>query len=167
MHDIISRNTAVDKQIKIKQLITVDVVGDGNCFFRFVAMSVYGCQSRHSQLRAAVALSMLSMMGDGCQHTDDVLAYRRRVDEISKDGNYAGEEAILATAKYLQRSICVFMASDTASPLTYSPPVSVTTTNGGSNHIAFHEPGHYLAVSKMRPHCSFTSSTAKNSTSLN
>ena len=50
-------------------------------------MSVYGDQCRHAQLRAAVALSLLSMMGDGCQHTDDILAYYRRLYEISKDGN--------------------------------------------------------------------------------
>ena len=112
MHDIISRNADVDKQIKKRQLITVEVLGDGNCFFRAVAMSVYGDQSRHAQLRAAVALSMLSTMGDECQHTDDVLAYHRRVNEISKDGNCVGEEAILATAHYLQWPICVFIASD-------------------------------------------------------
>ena len=46
-HDTISINAAVNKQIKMKQLITVDVVGDGNCFFQAVAMSVYGDQSRY------------------------------------------------------------------------------------------------------------------------
>ena len=47
VHDIISRNAAVNKQIKMRQLITVDVVGNGNCFFRVVAMSIYGYQYRH------------------------------------------------------------------------------------------------------------------------
>ena len=125
-------------------------------------MSVYGDQSRHAQLRAAVALSMLSTMRDRCQHTNDVFVYRRRVEEMSKDGNWVGEKAILAIANYLQRPICVIIASETALPLTYSPPASVTTAAGDSILIALHEPGHYLAVLRIKTHCPFTSFTAKN-----
>ena len=99
--------------------------------------------------------------------TDDVLTYRRRVDEISKDGTWVSQEAISAAANYPQRPICEFIASDTALPLTYSLSALVTTAAGDSILIAFHEPYHYLTVLRMKPHRAFTSSTAKKSTYLN
>ena len=82
-----------------------------------------------------------------CQLTGDTATARRRIDEIATDGNWVGENVILAMTDYLQRQICVFFASDTASPLTYS--LMASDTCGVVNdpiRIAFYEPGHFRAV---------------------
>ena len=65
--DIAMRNSSVDKQHTSRQLISVDVIGNGNCLFRSVAMCLYGDQFRHAQLRAAVVLLMKSRVEAECQ----------------------------------------------------------------------------------------------------
>ena len=98
-------------------------------------------------MRVAVVFLMKSKMEAECQLTGDAATARRRIDEIATDGNWVGEDVILAMADYLQRQICVFFASDTASPLTYSPPASDTCgVVNDSIRIAFYEPGHFWAV---------------------
>ena len=49
---IATRNASVDRQLTNKQLVSVDVIGDGNCLFRSVVMFLHGDQLRHAQLRA-------------------------------------------------------------------------------------------------------------------
>ena len=112
-----------------------------------MAICLYGDQLRHAQLRAAVVLLMKSKMEAECQLTGDVVTTGRRIDEIATDGNWVGEDVILAMAEYLQRQICVFFASDTASPLIYSPTASDTSSVVNDPiRIAFYEPGHFRAV---------------------
>ena len=116
-------------------------------------MCLDGDQLRHAQLRAAVVLLMKSRMETECQLPSDAAAAKRRIDEIATDCNCVVEDVILAMADYLQRQICVFFASDTASSLIYLPTASYTC--GVINDpilIAFYEPGHFLAA--VRKICS-------------
>ena len=64
--DIAMRNSSVDKQHTSRQLVSVDVIGNGNCLFRSV-VCLYGDQFRHAQLRAAVVLLMKSRVEAECQ----------------------------------------------------------------------------------------------------
>ena len=58
-------------------------------------------------------------------------------------------DVILAMADYLPWQICVFFASDTALPLTYSPTASDTcSVVNDPIRIAFYEPSHFRAVVK-------------------
>ena len=85
--------------------------------------------------------------------TSGATAARRRIDEITIGGNWVSKDVILAMADYLQRQICIFLASNTASPLTYS--LTALDTYGVVNdpiRIAFYEPGHFWAV--VRKICS-------------
>ena len=85
-----------------------------------------------------------------CQLTGDAATARRRIDEIATEGNWVGEDVILAMADYLQRQICVFFASDTASSLTYSPTAFDTcSVVNDLICIAFYEPGHFRAVASQ------------------
>ena len=82
-----------------------------------------------------------------CQLTGKVAAARRRIDVIVIDGDWVGEDVILAIAEYLQRQRCVFFALDTASPLTYSLTASDTCgVVSDPIRIAFYEPGYFRAV---------------------
>ena len=141
-----TKNASVDKQLTSRQLAYFDILSDGNCLFRSVAMCLYGYQLKHAQLRAAVVLLMKSRVEAECQLPGDAAAAKRRIDEIATEGNRVGEGVILAMADYLQRKICVFFASDMASPLKYSPTAS--NTSGVINdpiHMAFYELGHFRA----------------------
>ena len=50
------RNDALEKQVNANQLASIiDVMGDGNCFYRAVSVSVHDDQSRCGNLRKALA----------------------------------------------------------------------------------------------------------------
>ena len=98
-------------------------------------------------LNCVQQLLMKSKMEAECQLIGDAAAVRRRIDKIATDGNWVGEDIILAMADYLQRQICVFFASDTVSPLINSPTASDTCgVVSDPIRIAFYEPSHFRAV---------------------
>ena len=49
------RNAAVDKQLRDNKLQSVDVFGDGNCFYRAVLVSLCGDQNNYSTLSKSIA----------------------------------------------------------------------------------------------------------------
>ena len=49
------RNSALEAQLAAKSLKSINVCGDGNCFFRALSMSLYGDESAHAQLRTSIA----------------------------------------------------------------------------------------------------------------
>ena len=51
------------------------------------------------------------------------------------DDTWAGENITKVAADYLQRNICIFMSTVSASPLIYEPV-----------YLGFYEPGHHRAV---------------------
>ena len=122
--------------------------GDGNCFFRSIAVIISGQQSQHGQLRQSVANHIRSNYESIFAHADavvnDIEAACKCADNISKLGTWAAEDAILATAHYLQRAILVHVGSKQSSPLAYTP----TNVSPAKEpiRIAFYEQGHYRPV---------------------
>ena len=123
------------------------MVGDGNCFYRAVSVSLYGDQNNYSTLRKSIANFIVSMQ-TGTSFAD-FESLRQLAANVSKDGTWAGEDVIVVTANYLQRQIHVYFASVTASPLKYSPQLA-TLPSTLPILIAFYEPGHYRAVTVAR-----------------
>jgi OTU-like cysteine protease len=160
---IMSRNTSLDSQLRNKGLHTTEVISDGNCFFRSVSVSLYGSQLRHTELRKSVAEHVLlnyeHIFASAGVTSGDGEAARKCAESISKDGTWAAEDAILATADYLQRDIIIFVSPSKISPLTYT--ANCISPKQQPIAAAFYEPGHYRPVfekldapSVMSEHCS-------------
>ena len=140
------RNNDLQQQLNIKHLYTIDVSGDGNCFFRSLSVSMHGHQNEHGALRAAIACH-IHKESDGLVGPDrDVL--RQRAADIGKSGTWATEDIILAAADCLQRPIHVYVAAARSSPLVYSP----TQLQAARSPLllAFFEPGHYRSVASRQ-----------------
>ncbi len=137
------RNNSVDLQLSSKNLCSIDVIGDGNCYFRALSVYLNGHESDHMTLRQTIIQCLATTFGLA---SDDALGNESASNQVSKlmsSGTWVGEEAILATSAYLQRDVHVFTAFAKSSPLIYAansancaPPIT----------LAFYEPGHYKAV---------------------
>jgi hypothetical protein len=140
------RNSSVEKQLADNYLYSIDVVGDGNCFFRALSLSLHGSQSLHAQLRKAIALHLRDNTTAvfGPSLSDDLCAVRDCVNSLLTNGSWAGEEAIVTAADYLQREIQIYTSFGTTSPLIYSPASCAPCHPPIA--LAFFEPGHYRLV---------------------
>ncbi len=137
------RNDALDEQLKAKKLVTKDVLGDGNCFFRACSASLYGHQENHLVLRKAVAfyISDLAKCATKAERND----FEKLASIVNTEGKWIGEDVILMTARYLQRPVYVYISTVQSSPLIYSPP-AVKGVSTLPVMLAFYEPGHYRSV---------------------
>ena len=88
------RNWALDKQLSLKHLRTIDVRGDGNCLLRALSVGLYGHEEEHKNLRKSIANYMISM---------------NMSSNIINDGVWIGEDGIIAAAMFLSREIHVFL----------------------------------------------------------
>jgi hypothetical protein len=147
------RNTALLKQLSDKHLTYVDVTGDGNCFYRALSYTLYGNESQHVELRRQVADHIYLHHARIFRTSSDITpAERASIDQsvqlMRTNRVWAGEEAILAAADFLQRELHVFkyVTSVGTSPSVYAP-VSVSGSELCSPlRLAFFEPGHFQAV---------------------
>ena len=101
------------------QLLSIDVVGDDNCFFRAVSVNIVHHGQDHSAIRQSVAVHMeqLSRATFVSLNAESLL---QRAAEVRKCSIWASEDIILATANYLKQDIHVITASKTTAPLVCS-----------------------------------------------
>ena len=87
--------------------MSIDIVGDGNCFFRSFSLSIYCTQSRQYDLRAATARYFLDNFGsilelsNSSQADADAASANERANGIQKDGVLMGEDVILVQLTFL------------------------------------------------------------------
>ena len=87
-----------------------NVAGDGNCFFRCISRELSGCEENHAMVRDAV----VAMMKDSSHHNAfSSYVGRPCVDYLNmsamiKDGTWATDTEIVATATLLQTSIYIY-----------------------------------------------------------
>ena len=159
------RNTALNKQLRDKQLRVVDVAGDGNCFFRALSIGMVGHQNNHMAIRQSVAIHVASQFD--CGTADDLLARRQRTADIMIGGTWVEEDIILAGADCLKRDIQVFkhIEANGTSPKIYTPlsgPAAYSPLI-----VAFIEPGYYRAVQNSENIAKISRLQAKSSVSSN
>jgi OTU-like cysteine protease len=145
------RNASVSRQLCDKRLYSTDVVPDGNCLFRAISLCVHGQQSKHAELRSVVVHHLLqnadSIFKSSCLSTEDVSALRSHVQPLLMDGEWVGEECLLAAADFLRREVHVFVSAVNISPIVYSPAIEPALHQPIA--LAFYEPGHYCSVSSV------------------
>ena len=135
---LFSRECSLERHLQSKQLYTVNVAGDGNCFFRAISVALYDRQKEHSAFRTSVSERVFS------KATTDV--QKQFAMNILKDGTWVCGNRISTTASYLQRQMQVYFASDVSSPLVYKSSFSRNLPKLVPVHMAFYEPGHYRCV---------------------
>ena len=53
-NDIKVKNDELDKQFADNNLCSIDIRGDGNCYFCLISVVLYGNESHHAALRAKI-----------------------------------------------------------------------------------------------------------------
>jgi hypothetical protein len=147
------RNAEVDKQLRDSQLYTVDVRGDGNCFFRALSVSLYGNETHHEELRTSIGDHLLHnyvSIFELAAHMmpTDYESARQCADNIRRNETWVGEDAILTAADFLQRDILIYISAKN-SPLIYSPASNSNVSSLPPIRAVFYEPGHYCSVVVM------------------
>jgi len=150
------RNNAVESQLLNNNLCSVDVSGDGNCFFRAVSFALFAHEEKHSDLREAVANDIAKGAKAAFHESDEcntakTTAILAHIDKARTNGTWVGEDVVLATAEYLRREIYVYTAMGNYSPATYTPSSCLRQPTLSPVSVAFYEPGHYKAVVTRRP----------------
>lgn len=113
----------------LARFVPMSVRGDGNCLFRAVSKSLYGCEDYYLLLRLLTVIEVLS-----CQEFYDIsnsalygpfkaeidgalklVPYDQFVTELSRDGSYCDLLAVLAVSSVIQKPI------QTVWPITVKP----------------------------------------------
>ena len=140
------RNLYVDKQLFDNKLLSVEVEGDGNCFYRTLSYSVYGQQSNHLQLRKFIAQHLLSYHEQIFVMKTNSEFSKKCIGSMQADGTWSEEESIVTAADFLLRDILMhkFGTTAAASPIHYTSSMCVSSSS--PLLVAFYEPGHYRSV---------------------
>jgi hypothetical protein len=124
---------------------TIDVQGDGNCFYRAVCHILHGNDNLHAELRQELADYVIksgSLLGGLVSSSCNRELFAEYLQALRTDGESVGEEAIIALANMCQREVHIYTAY--IDPLVYRPACGVVI--GDPVSLAFYEPGHYRAV---------------------
>ena len=132
-------------------LMSVNVTGDGNCFYRALSFILHGNEDHHTELRRSIAdhltrnYKCIFNVSNIVTHADNI-SIEQHIQCMRLDGVWAGEEAILAAADFLKRELHIFkyVTSSVISPTVYTPASG--SCLGSPLRIAFLEPGHFHAV---------------------
>ena len=126
-------------------MASFDVIGNGNCFYRAVSVSVYSDQKNYIDLRQSLAQFVSLPCQSDCISSANYDSLRQLTNDIRKDGSWAGEDIILSTANFLQQPLHVYYASCTSPPLVYASELSFAS-QAVPVLLAFYEPGHFRAI---------------------
>ena len=142
-----TRNSALCVQLEGQGLVTVDVAGDGNCFFRAASYAIHGNDTSYQILRQQVAshIEQSGVMLGGWTNVspDDGKNFKQHIQLLRTDREAVGEDAVKALSELFHRDVIVYIAN--ALPLVYSPNGG-RRSGDGPIRLAFFEPGHYRAV---------------------
>jgi len=125
--------------------INKDVTPDGNCLFRSVCDLIEGKEDNHSFYRE-LAISFVSNNKDAflkfLAESEDINSH---VQNMKKDGSWAGHIEILALCACLNVKFCLFMID--------KPPLTIGVTNSQASsqktlNLAYLENLHYASVRK-------------------
>ena len=107
------RNAAVRAMLRDMRLMSVNVTGDGSCFYRALSLILHGNEDHHTELRRPIAdhltrnYDCIFNVSNNVTQAGNFLI-EQHIQRMRLDGVWAGEEAILAAADFLQRELHVF-----------------------------------------------------------
>ena len=155
-----TRNVLIDERLATGGLQSVDVIGDGYCAFKSIAVCLTGTRNSHLHLRRDIVRYMIrgsaGAVGKSSSAAADLVC--DHLSNMSRNGVWVGEDVICAAATFLDREIRIYTATSKTGSLIYRPNGSTATVSAQPLIVAFYEPGYYKATFKLKK----TSSTTAN-----
>ena len=135
--------------------VTERVKGDGNCFFRSIALAVTGSQQDHQEFRLLITSYMIHNASSpklACflARNESVEQYMKRTNMQSL-GTWATEFEIIAAASLLRTAIYVFALSGATYKWLKHSPIEVTTNDRHQNESIYitNISNHFETVKKL------------------
>ncbi|CAF1452274.1 unnamed protein product [Rotaria sp. Silwood1] len=86
----------------------VNILGDGNCFFRAISHQLYRHEHDHLNIRSATINYLIENMNNFAPFVDDMdSTIENYIERMSRNGTYADHLAISATAVILNKNIII------------------------------------------------------------
>lgn len=125
----------------------VDVIGDGNCFFRSVSHQLYGTEARHSQIRAH-AIQHLIMHPEHFIESNTEQSWLHYLQSMYREGTWADHMIIQALANCQNLAIHITETALNFSESTIVHPVcsSLNTRHINVGHL---DEMHYVFLQSL------------------
>jgi len=126
-----------------------EIPGDGNCLFRAVCDQLEGNSRNHMEYRANTVEYMKHFRDDFEPFVEDDVPFDRHTANLRKSGTFAGNDALVALARYLKISIVIHQSGQ-----------PIWQINGGADdgakarqiHLSYHNGEHYNSVRRVGDH---------------
>lgn len=121
--EVSDHHRALKQYFKSRGLTTINVLGDGNCFYRAACYGLHGCGTWHADLHrrnaeyVMQAGSLLEGLVSAANNTE--LFSKYYVEAMLTDGESIGEEAVVALFNVCKREVHIYTAH--VGPIVYKP----------------------------------------------
>lgn len=126
-----------------------EIPGDGNCLFRAVSDQLEGNSWNHLEYRGNTVTYMEHFRDDFEPFVEDDVPFDRHTANLRKSGTFAGNDALVALARYLKISIVIHQAGQPVWQINGSPDDSVKSRQ---IHLSYHNGEHYNSVRRVGDH---------------
>ena len=124
---------------------TEPIVGDGNCFFRALSQEMTGCQNFHEEIRKRVVKVIRDNDNNEMeQYIDGKTEDYLRSTEMAAPGTWATDAEVMAAAKLLQTTICIYTQS--GSTRTWLDHIPIGEMGGSERIYLVNHCGHFERV---------------------
>jgi hypothetical protein len=137
--ELLNRHQSLEQRLTSLRLTTVDVRGNGNCFYRAACHVLHGNDDFHAELRQELADYVIksgSLLGGLVSSSSNKALFGMYAQALKTNGESVSEEAIFALANMCQREVRIYTAY--INPLVYRPACGDVI--GEPVSLAFYEP---------------------------
>ena len=132
----------------------VNIVGDGNCFFRSVSHQLYGTEDRHSQIRALAIQYLINCPEHFIEYNTDQ-SWLEYLQRMSRLGTWADHIIIQAVANANNIRINITESAPNFSELTTVSSIYAESETQRRNlrdiYVGHLEELHYISTTPIRP----------------
>jgi len=126
-----------------------EIPGDGNCLFRAVSDQLEGNSRNHLEYRVNTVTYMEHFREDFEPFVEDDVPFDRHAANLRKSGTFAGNDALVALARYLKVSIVIHQAGQ---PVWQINGCSDESVKPRQIHLSYHNGEHYNSVRRVGDH---------------
>ncbi|KAF8660377.1 hypothetical protein HU200_057959 [Digitaria exilis] len=127
----------------------VEVIADGNCFFRAMGDQLEGSEEEYMKYRTMVVDYIVKHREDFEPFIEDEVPFEDYCDSMLKDGTWAGHMELQAASLLTRKNICIHMLN--------SPRWYINNFSGreATNmiHLSYHHGEHYNSVRLREDPC--------------
>ncbi|CAF4828741.1 unnamed protein product, partial [Rotaria sp. Silwood2] len=97
-----------DEQLSTIGLKKINILADGNCFFRAISHQLYRHEDDHLNIRYETINYLIQNMNDFASFIDQMYStIENYIEQMSKDGTYADHLALSSTAVIINKNIII------------------------------------------------------------